>query len=160
MRQASRVLLLPVLLLAVSSRVDSSEPAGRSTADVRADALRSWKERPRPDASPSLLRALLPIVLAQALDFVSTEEPVGFLRRNDMVEHMNRFPGARARGFVGTAGRLASGGAELLLVAWLHNASPGLSRVYTVPSMSSHVDLARHNLQRAHELDIRDRRGR
>jgi hypothetical protein len=160
MRRAKSVLLLPIVLLAVCSRVYSGEPAGRSTADVRADALRSWKERPRPDPSPSLLKALLPILLAQALDFVSTEEPVGFLRRDDMVEHMNRFPGARARGFAGTAGRVASGGAELLLVAWLHNARPGLSRVYAVPSMSSHVVLARDNLQRAHELDMRDRRGR
>lgn len=134
--------------------------AGKSTADVRADALRSWRERPRPDVSPSLLRALLPIVLAQALDFVSTEEPIGFLRRDDMVEHTNVFPGARGRGFAGTAGRVASGGVELLLAALLHNASPGLSRAYAVPSISTHVDLARHNLQRAHELDLSDRRGR
>jgi hypothetical protein len=112
---------------------------------------------PEPAANPSLVKALLPILLAQGLDFVSTEEPIGFLRRDDMAEYMNRFPGARAQGFAGTAGRMGSGVLELALAALLNKASPTLGRAYAVPSISTHMDLAKGNLIQASERDRADR---
>jgi hypothetical protein len=109
-----------------------------------------------PDRS-SLMDVLLPLILSQGLDFISTEKPLGFNRREDLSEVANPFPGARSRGFGGTAGRTVSMGAELLLAALLAKRKPSLAKMYIVPSVSSHASYAYNNLKMAENRDMLDK---
>ena len=137
-------------------------PRGKSPEDIRLDALlahrKALDEAPEPAEDESTFKTLLPLILAQGLDLLSTEKPIGFNKRDDMVEQMNKFPGARAEGFGGTAGRLGSGALELVLAALLHKASPAVGKAYMIPSLSTHTNLARTNWEQMRERAFADKK--
>lgn len=136
-------------------------PPGMGAEDMRLAALKAHQkaleEATPPEPASSLEQFLLPLIAAQGIDFLSTEKPMGFNVRDDMRENMNKFPGARAEGFAGTAGRIGSGAAELALAALLHKVSPKIGNAYAVPSITTHTDLARGNWNRMNEKAKRDR---
>ncbi len=130
-------------------------PAPRSKYDnIPAAPLRV----PAEAETPSVLRdVLLPIVLAQGLDFLSTEKPLGFNQRSDMEETANKFPGARSKGLAGTAGRLGSNLSELLLAALVAKIAPEAAGAFVVPTASSHVDYAKRNWWLMDDMERRNR---
>ena len=105
-------------------RDDAMGPPGESTYDTRMSALQSWKERPEPPAAnESLVKALLPLVLAQAVDMMTTENalsqpsPAGWQSPREI----NPIPGMQS-----TGGRLGLQALESALVAALLSKKPKL----------------------------------
>ncbi len=137
------------------------ESVGPPAPESRLEALKAHQaaleSTPEPTASPSLVQALLPLVLAQGLDFLSTEKPLGFNKRDDISEINNRFPGARAAGFGGTLGRVGSNLSELMLAAVLAKKAPQLANLYIAPAAGVHADFAGKNWKIMREAELADR---
>ena len=146
----------------MTERREIAGPTGMSGADTRLAALRAHlaalEAAPAQEKEPSLAEALLPLVLAQGLDFLSTEKPLGFNRRSDTAEIANKFPGARSQGFAGTAGRIGSGLTELAVAAALTKLAPKVSKAFIAPAATIHTDYAKKNWQMMEDLALRDKR--
>lgn len=118
------------------------------TYSARSDALKTWmeggegKSRER-EKSPSLVKTLLPLALAQALDMISTE---GFLNASKdpsaslRTDEANPLPGMGS-----TPGRMAWQGGELLVAALLNKIKPGMTKKYVSMMVPPKVDLALTN---------------
>jgi hypothetical protein len=110
---------------AMTPAAEIAGPVGLSPADARLLALKDHQAKaaaaPTPEelgADPSLAKALLPLVLAQGLDLLSTEAPTGFLRYPNTNE-ANPLPGMQS-----TPGRLGWGALETALIGLLLKKAP------------------------------------
>ncbi len=130
-------------------------PAPRSKYDnIPAEPLRVPQESGR----QSLVKSLLPLLVAQGVDLVSTEKPFGFLTVEGMHEG-NQLPGANASGFGGTAGRAGWGLAEAALVAALMRANPRLGGAAVRGTASNHLGYAIQNKKQREELEGKNSAG-
>jgi hypothetical protein len=136
-------------------------PPGMSEPDMRLAGLKAHQAalaaQPKPEGKPSIQDLLMPLIIAQGLDMLSTEKPIGFNKRDDIHEVNNKFPGARAKGFGGTVGRLGSGLSELALAALLAKKSPRLAKLYIAPATGVHMDFADKNWKIMREAELADR---
>ena len=119
-------------------------PEGKSGADVRLNALKSHQkavaEAPtEASGKQRLVDTLLPLMLAQGLDLLSTEKPMGFLQHPGTFE-ANPLPGMKS-----TAGRVGWGGLELLAQALLAKKAPKLSKIARNTSIGVHTGLTLGN---------------
>ncbi len=87
----------------------------------------------------TLMKTLLPLVLAQGVDMLTTESPTGFLAVPGTRE-ANPLPGMQSRG-----GRLGWGALEAAFAALLLKKKPALGKAYVAGSTGVHSALARGN---------------
>jgi hypothetical protein len=137
-------------------------PEGKSPEDTRLDALKAHRAAlaasPSPVGESSLFKALLPLIVAQGLDLLSTEKPLGFLRVEGMAEG-SPLPGTHARGMAGTSARLGWGGLETALIAAIAKADPKVGNALVKLLASSHMEYAKKNMEQAEMNDRLTREG-
>ena len=121
-------------------------PEGMGEADARLSALNSHQkavaEAPtevEASGKQRLVDTLLPLVLAQGLDLLSTEKPMGFMQHRGALE-ANPLPGMQS-----TAGRVGWGGLELLAQALLAKKAPKLGKIARNTSIGVHTGLTLGN---------------
>lgn len=127
--------------------------------------LEGREDEPKVD----LLKTLTPMLIAQALDTLSTERPLGFMANSDpepMLDsrtgvgyvmqgppEANPLPGMNAGGAAGTASRLGWGLAEILLARTLLKKKPKFGNAYVKGSTAAHSALAYGNWSEKDQLD-------
>jgi hypothetical protein len=128
--------------LAAAAPVATVGPAPRAHQPV---PLQGRPEAPR----RHLLRAVAPLLIAQALDMLSTEQflhdkavPVPGVGLVGPLRENNRMPGFAARGLRGTTIRIGYQLGELALGELVRSRAPGLARAYQRGLASQRVSYA------------------
>ncbi len=117
-------------------------PEGKATADLRADALSSWKVRPEPETGhESLVKTLLPLVLAQGMDLLTTENLIA----QPAAYGVNQFERNPLPGMGSSLGRLGWGALETALAAAVMRKAPKIGRPARNALVGIHSGLARGN---------------
>lgn len=135
--------------------MDMIGPPGTHEADTRLAALRSWQQPgPEPEKKDSLLKALLPLVLSQAVDMATTEN---LLRQPTILgwerpRERNPLPGMQS-----TAGRLGWQALEAALVGTMMKKKSRLGKAARNVHVFGHTGAALGN-QRNMDQEIDNRR--
>lgn len=137
---------------------DLAGPPGISAMDSRLDFLNHNREQPRvSDADrvdPRVRDIITPLIVAQLMDLLTTEKPVGFLAHSDsspggwVATEGNPLPGMQS-----TVGRLGWGGAEAALGALLAKKYPKLGRAYATIGNVAHNAMVDRNRTVISDID-------
>lgn len=155
-------------LVAALMRVYAEQPApaagsaaaGPPAPPSKLEQLAHNQEEAQPPEieKPDILKQLAPLLVAQAMDLLSTEKPFGFLA------HSPSGPGAWSSGeanplpgMQSTAGRLGWGAGEALLATVLLKHAPALGKAMVVGGNVAHNAMIGQNANIIRELDAMNR---
>ena len=131
-------------------------PPGMGEADMRLAALKAHQkgmaEAPPAADAPQLHDLILPLIIAQGLDLVSTERLVGLNGQiNPAGLQMHTREGNPMPGMQSSGGRVGLAGLESLVLAMLHRKNPGLAKKLADASTVGRTGLAFGNEQMRQE---------
>lgn len=113
-----------------------------------------WRDEPPENGDIS--KMLLGLAIAQGIDFLSTERPLGFMSMNKPGwgwewEEGNPLPGMKSHGVAGTGARVGYGILEMLAAKYLMDKHPKVGKALSAGAIGVHTGLARGNWDKMEE---------